>query len=162
MRASDADREYAAERLRDAAAEGRLRAEELEHRLETALSARTYGELNAVLSDLPRDPATPRRRLPRRLRPATIVALVILFPVALAAATAVFVAFIALLTAWALAVSLAALFLGPRVRALRAGPWAVGCRAYRGSVGYRTSIGGRTRRGGSADQRAGGGFTPWL
>jgi hypothetical protein len=141
MRASDADRDFVAERLRNAAAEGRILPEELEHRLEAALSARTYGELNAVVADLPPDPGMAPRRLPKRLRPATVVALLILFPLALAVATAVFVAFVALLTAWALAVSLAALFLGPRVRALRAGPWAVGYRAYRGSVGHRASIG---------------------
>jgi hypothetical protein len=53
LRASDADREQVAERLRHAAAEGRLHGDELEDRLGTALSARTYGELDAVVSDLP-------------------------------------------------------------------------------------------------------------
>jgi hypothetical protein len=53
VRASDADREHVAERLRKAAGEGRLRTEELEQRLETALSARTYGELDPLLRDLP-------------------------------------------------------------------------------------------------------------
>src|ERR1700739_2773022 len=88
LRASDADREAIAEQLRDAAAEGRLLAEELEHRLGTAFSARTYGELDAVVADLPRDHAIrrARRRPPTRLRPATVLALVILFPVALALA----------------------------------------------------------------------------
>jgi hypothetical protein len=131
LRASDADREYVAERLRDAAAEGRLLAEELEHRLEAALSARTYGELSAVVSDLPRDPAVGRaaRRIPLRLRPATAVALVLALPIALAIAAAAIIAVVALLVAWATAVSLAALFLGSRARAL--GPWAMGYRAAR-------------------------------
>jgi Domain of unknown function (DUF1707) len=53
LRASDVDREQVAERLRDAAADGRLLAEELEHRLGTALSARTYGELDPLIADLP-------------------------------------------------------------------------------------------------------------
>jgi hypothetical protein len=42
-----------ADRLRDAATEGRLSAGELEDRLDIALSARTYGQLNSALSDLP-------------------------------------------------------------------------------------------------------------
>ena len=53
LRASDADREQVAERLRHATAEGRLLAEELEQRLEAALSSRTYGELDTLVADLP-------------------------------------------------------------------------------------------------------------
>jgi hypothetical protein len=53
LRASDADREAVTERLRQAAVEGRLEAWELEDRLHTALRARTYGELEPVLRDLP-------------------------------------------------------------------------------------------------------------
>jgi len=53
LRASDDDRERVAERLRAAAVEGRLLAHELEERLATALRARTYGELDAVVADLP-------------------------------------------------------------------------------------------------------------
>jgi hypothetical protein len=53
LRASDADRDRVIERLRQAAAEGRLLTEELEKRLEAALSARTYGQLDALLADLP-------------------------------------------------------------------------------------------------------------
>jgi DUF1707 SHOCT-like domain len=130
LRASDADREFIAERLRDAAAEGRILHEELEHRLEATFAARTYGELNAVVADLPRESAAGSRpnRIPLRLRPATIVALVVLFPMALALAAAVLVAVVALFTAWAVGVSLAALFLGPRARMLRCGPWALGYR----------------------------------
>ncbi|MBV8429593.1 MAG: DUF1707 domain-containing protein [Solirubrobacterales bacterium] len=150
LRASDADREYIAERLRHAAGEGRLLAEELEHRLEAAFGARTYGELNAVVADLPRDTGSsgPARRIPRRLRPATVAALLLLFPMALALAAAVIVAVVALFTAWAVAVSLAALFLGPRARGLP-GPWAVGYRAY-------------CRRGSRRDRSIAGSFTPWL
>jgi hypothetical protein len=53
MRASDADRERVVERLSQAAAEGRLLAHELEERLSVALCARTYGELDATVADLP-------------------------------------------------------------------------------------------------------------
>ncbi len=51
--ASDRDREQVAERLRAAAAEGRLTAEELEQRLEAAFSARAEAELTPLVADLP-------------------------------------------------------------------------------------------------------------
>jgi hypothetical protein len=53
LRASDSDRDRVAERLRKAASEGRLLTEELEERLEAAFRARTYGQLDALLADLP-------------------------------------------------------------------------------------------------------------
>ena len=53
MRASDADREAAVERLRAHAAEGRLDVDELEQRVERALAARTVGELEELQRDLP-------------------------------------------------------------------------------------------------------------
>jgi Domain of unknown function (DUF1707) len=53
LRASDADREQAAERLSHATAEGRLTADELEERLEALYAARTYGELDPLVADLP-------------------------------------------------------------------------------------------------------------
>jgi DUF1707 SHOCT-like domain/2TM domain len=52
-RASDAEREATAERLRVAAGDGRLDPDELEERLEAAYGARTVGELEAVTRDLP-------------------------------------------------------------------------------------------------------------
>jgi hypothetical protein len=62
QRASDAEREAVAERLRDAAGDGRLDPDELEERLEAAYSARTHGELVPLTSDLPeRAPAPPGR-----------------------------------------------------------------------------------------------------
>lgn len=142
LRASDADRDYVAERLRNAAAEGRILAEELEHRLEATFAARTYGELNAIIADLPREHRAegPVRRIPVRLRPATVAVLVVLFPVALAIAAAAIVAVVALLTAWTVAVTLAAMFLGPRARLLRHGPWALGYRYAR--RGHRRALGG--------------------
>jgi hypothetical protein len=53
LRASDADRERVADRLRAAAGEGRLTPDELEERVERALSARTDAELEPLVSDLP-------------------------------------------------------------------------------------------------------------
>ncbi|MFI5754484.1 DUF1707 domain-containing protein [Streptomyces sp. NPDC051569] len=52
-RASDAEREQIAERLREAVAEGRLDMEEFEERLEAAFTARTHGELAPLVRDLP-------------------------------------------------------------------------------------------------------------
>lgn len=55
MRVSDAEREEAAERLRVAAGDGRLDLQELEERLEQTYAARTYGELESLILDLPAD-----------------------------------------------------------------------------------------------------------
>jgi len=52
LRASDADREAAVEKLRAAALEGRLDHDELEHRLAAAYSARTYAELSELTGDI--------------------------------------------------------------------------------------------------------------
>ncbi|GIH95182.1 DUF1707 domain-containing protein [Planobispora siamensis] len=61
LRVSHEERDAVAEKLRVAAGDGRLTMEELDQRLEVALAARTYGELEAVLRDLPAAPgvATP-------------------------------------------------------------------------------------------------------
>lgn len=48
--------------MRATAAEGRLLVGELEQRLEAAFRARTYGELDALVADLPVVPAPVRRR----------------------------------------------------------------------------------------------------
>ena len=53
LRASHADRDRVVDTLRVAAGDGRLSAEELDTRLESALSARTLGELAEVTADLP-------------------------------------------------------------------------------------------------------------
>jgi hypothetical protein len=59
LRASEADRDRVAERLRHATVEGRLQAAELDERLGVALSARTYGELEPLVADLPGASAGP-------------------------------------------------------------------------------------------------------
>ncbi|MFE3265073.1 DUF1707 domain-containing protein [Streptomyces sp. NPDC059215] len=53
LRASHADRDRAVDLLRVAAGDGRLTADELDERLEAALSARTLGELAVLTADLP-------------------------------------------------------------------------------------------------------------
>jgi hypothetical protein len=53
LRASHADRDQVAEVLRVAAGDGRLSPDELDERLERALTARTYAELAALIADLP-------------------------------------------------------------------------------------------------------------
>ena len=57
LRASHADRDRVVDALRIAAGDGRLSAEELDARLESALSARTLGELAGLTADLPIAPA---------------------------------------------------------------------------------------------------------
>jgi len=53
MRVSDADREQAANVLREAAGQGRISMDELDERLELAYAAKTYADLTAVTHDLP-------------------------------------------------------------------------------------------------------------
>ena len=53
LRASHQDRDRVVEVLRVAAGDGRLTAEELDQRLEAALTARTYAELAVLTTDLP-------------------------------------------------------------------------------------------------------------
>lgn len=53
LRAADVDREFVAERLRKALDEGRLDLSEYDDRLREAYAARTYGDLKALLADLP-------------------------------------------------------------------------------------------------------------
>jgi hypothetical protein len=57
LRASHEDRDRVVDALRAAGGDGRLTAEELEARLESALSARTLGELTELTADLLSAPA---------------------------------------------------------------------------------------------------------
>ena len=57
MRASDADREAMAEILRRHYAAGRLDAQEFDERIERCFTAKRLGELDELLTDLPREPA---------------------------------------------------------------------------------------------------------
>ncbi len=53
MRASDADRDRAASLLREHHAAGRLDVEEFQERLDKVYAAKTLGELDALMADLP-------------------------------------------------------------------------------------------------------------
>src|SRR4051812_42256742 len=61
LRASDADREAVAERLRVASVDGRIDSEELEERLSQVYAARWVGELDRIVADVvpPPPPAPP-------------------------------------------------------------------------------------------------------
>ncbi len=77
VRASDEQRERAAEEIREHFAAGRLTDDELSDRVQAAYDARTVGDIQTVLADLPKLPASPaqqkaelavrRRHLQRRL-----------------------------------------------------------------------------------------------
>ena len=60
LRASDADREATADRLREHHTVGRIDADEFQERLDRCYAAKTMGDLAALTRDLPADPA--RRR----------------------------------------------------------------------------------------------------
>ncbi|HUA45931.1 MAG TPA: DUF1707 domain-containing protein [Solirubrobacteraceae bacterium] len=77
LRASDEQRERAAQDIREHFAAGRLSEEELSDRVQAAYSARTEQDLQKLLADLPKLPASPaqqkaelvqrRRQLQRRM-----------------------------------------------------------------------------------------------
>ncbi len=69
LRASDADRDRVASELRRHAAEGRLTPQEFDQRLDAAYAARTLGDLDDLLADLPTKlpvPRSPAREIARR------------------------------------------------------------------------------------------------
>ncbi|MFJ3305213.1 DUF1707 domain-containing protein [Streptomyces sp. NPDC086549] len=71
LRVSHADRDRMVEILRDAAADGRLDIDELEERVERALTARTFADLEPLADDLPvAAPAPPTVRAPASTAPA--------------------------------------------------------------------------------------------
>ncbi len=77
VRASDAERERAVARLRDASAEGRLTLEEFTHRIDQAYEARTRTELDELTKDLPGPELAPQAGalpVPKRVRRRWIVA----------------------------------------------------------------------------------------
>jgi hypothetical protein len=108
LRASDADRDAVAERLRGAAVEGRLEPDELEERLHAALRARTYGDLLGLLADLPAKPVRWERR-GTGVRPAAyttvavatrVVATLVLVTVVLSVAVLIAASWVVVALAW--------------------------------------------------------------
>jgi hypothetical protein len=71
LRASHEDRDRVVELLRVSAGDGRLTADELDERLELAMTARTYGELAKLVADLPAaraEASTPAARVKEVMR----------------------------------------------------------------------------------------------
>jgi hypothetical protein len=71
LRASHEDRDRVVELLRVSAGDGRLTADELDERLELAMTARTYGELAKLVADLPAaraEASTPAPRVKEVMR----------------------------------------------------------------------------------------------
>jgi DUF1707 SHOCT-like domain len=63
LRAGDRDRDAVADVLREQHLAGRLDSDEFQQRLDRCYAAKTYGELDELVADLPRDePARPVRR----------------------------------------------------------------------------------------------------
>jgi len=115
IRVSDADRERVTARLREHFAEGRLTSDELDERITATLSAKTFGDLRAVLADLPepgtvapeswRQPPTRATRggYPYRHRPRVLPLLLIVLIFALVlpgAGLALFTVFKLMLLVW--------------------------------------------------------------
>lgn len=119
LRASDDDREQVAERLRKAAVEGRLDTDELEERLELALAARTYGQLEPLLHDLPGR----RHARSRSSRALAVGGTALAATLAVFAVVAVTIAVLFIVTGvfagWLLWILAGWLFFGHRRRALR-------------------------------------------
>ncbi len=78
LRVGDAEREAISERLQKSHVEGRLDVQEFQDRIDRCYQAKTIGELERVVSDLPAPQATARPpRLPQ-LRPIRLVPIVLL------------------------------------------------------------------------------------
>jgi hypothetical protein len=117
-RASDEDRERVAAVLRAQAVAGRLTLDELDERVGRAFGARTLRELDALLSDLPRD----RGHAPMR----TVLTLLLQGVLWVLVGVVLVTIAILLALAWAgsrlVAAATARSLASRRVRALRAGP----------------------------------------
>jgi Domain of unknown function (DUF1707) len=115
-RASDAEREHAAEALRRHHADGRLTTDELEERTERAYAATTLGDLDELFGDLPRLRAVEDERRPRRrpLWPPVLALPLVAALVVIAAVTSAHVLWLA----WPLL-----FFLFLRFRFMRRGWW---------------------------------------
>ena len=77
LRAADADREATGERLRRHHAEGRLDSEEFQERIDRCYRAKTVGELEQLVTDLPPEPTSEGRLHLRGVRMIPLVPIVI-------------------------------------------------------------------------------------
>jgi hypothetical protein len=77
QRAADADRENTSERLRRHHAEGRLDAEEFQERVDRCYEAKTLGELDQLVTDLPPEQMSEGRFHLRRLRMVPVLPIVL-------------------------------------------------------------------------------------
>lgn len=77
LRASDAERDAVVSELAEHLKDGRLQAEEFDQRVGRAVNARTRGELDEVLTDLPRPVAAPPPAPSRARLPFPVVAIAI-------------------------------------------------------------------------------------
>jgi hypothetical protein len=142
LRASDEDRERVADRLRHAAGEGRILTEELEERLGTVFASRTYGDLDAVVHDLPAPRDGRRAKTPLWVK-ATLALAILMAMVAVLAIVALVV--IGLAGAWLLWIVFAWMFFGRGMRGRHLGH----SRGRRHPLGYGHPR-ARAPRGGSA------------
>jgi len=113
IRVGDADRERVIDLLRSHAAAGRLDTQELEERLERAYAARYGSDLQAVLAELPSEPAPRARPTRSHATPVSLLPIAIVALVALAAVTG---AWWLLWLIWPIVIAL-----GPRRHYRRAG-----------------------------------------
>ncbi|MGZ4177572.1 MAG: DUF1707 SHOCT-like domain-containing protein [Solirubrobacteraceae bacterium] len=128
LRASDADRDHTVSLLHKAATEGRIAAEELEQRVSTALKARTYGELESTVADLPGGRARrPTRKPARRTTGSWAVAAVRANPILLLFAIPVVAVTVAMVIAatviWAVLMIVVMVIGGGRRPRPPMGPW---------------------------------------
>ena len=77
LRAADADRDATGERLRHHHAEGRLDTDEFQERIDRCYQAKTVGELERLLTDLPPEPTSEGRLRFRGLPMIPLVPIVI-------------------------------------------------------------------------------------
>jgi len=138
LRASDADRDRVGEVLRRAAGEGRIRTEELEQRMEAALRSRTYGELEATVSDLPHEGPRPRARRGKIVL-ARLLAFALAVPLVLALTAVIALAITGVFAGWLVWLGVVWFLFGRRGRRAFGAPRAGGLygrgrrrRSYRG------------------------------
>ena len=84
LRAADHDREAVGEILRTQHLEGRLSTDEFQERLERAMTATTYADLDELIADFPIEDETRAARAPRHRIPLALTPLLILVAVLVA------------------------------------------------------------------------------